>query len=206
MHSHARVSILNDGHWKSEEWGQPLNLWDMLATNLGFSIVFLHGLRLLGMRPDKDEVEGLFHLWKYIGYLLGIPAHLLPENEADAVRALYCWTITQPPADEDTKALAHALMLEPLSSSFPKQRWLKKRAVQIHLGYNYFFLRENSCLAMGLPVKGFTVYPHLMRFLTSWEELLNRLSPRIKERTIHKRRQQQEKIAYLFLKGHERKL
>lgn len=204
MHSHARVSILNEGHWKSEEWGQPLNLWDMLATNLGFSIVFLHGLRLLGMRPDKDEVEGLFHLWKYIGYLLGIPTHLLPENEADAVKSLYCWTITQPPADDDTKALAHALMLEPLSSSFPKQHWLKKRAVQIHLGYNYFFLREKSCQAMGLPVKGFTVYPHVLRLLTGLEELLNRLSPRIRQRTIHKRRQQQEKIACLFLKGHKR--
>lgn len=204
MHSHARVSILNDGHWKSEEWGQPLNQWDMLATNLGFSVVFLHGLRLLGMRPDKDEVEGLFHCWKYIGYLLGIPAHLLPENEADAVQELYCWTITQPPADEDTKALAHALMLEPLTSSFPRQNWLKKRAVQIHLGYNYFFLRANSCLAMGVPVKGFTIYPHLLRLLTGLEELLNHLSPCIRERTIHKRRQQQEKITYLFLKGHQK--
>jgi hypothetical protein len=176
----------------------------MLATNLGFSIVFLDGLRLLGMQPTTEEIEGLFHCWKYIGYLLGIPEQLLPENEPDAIRALYCWTITQPPADADTQALARALMNEPLTSNYPTKLWQKKRVVQVHLGYNYFFLGRHSCEAMGLPVKGWTMYPAILRSLTRMQELLNRLSKRAMEKSVRRNRRQQERIAFIFLKGHGR--
>lgn len=204
MHAYARVAILGRNDWKTEDWGEPLNQWDMVATNLGFSIVFLNGLRLLGLRPGADEVEGLFHFWKYVGYLLGIPAHYLPENETDAIRALYSWTITQPPADADTQALARALMDEPLTSSYPEKYWQKKRVVQVHLGYNYFFLGRQSCEAMGLPVKGWTVYPAMNRFLTGLQERINHLSEKAMERSVVKNRKQQEKIAFLFLRGHGR--
>jgi hypothetical protein len=205
MHAYARASILDRSDWKTEEWGQPLNQWDMIATNLGFSIVFLDGLRLLGMQPAPDEVEGLFHLWKYIGYLLGIPEDRLPDNEPAAIRALYCWTITQPPADEDTQALARALMNEPLTSNYPKKQWQKKRVVQVHLAYNYFFLGPDSSAAMGLPVKGWTIYPALLRFLTRIQESMNRSSQRALEKSVRKNRRIQEKIAFVFLKGHGRR-
>ena len=205
MHAYARESILKRSDWKTEEWGQPLNQWDMLATNLGFSIVFLDGLRLLGMKPSPEEVEGLFHFWKYVGYLLGIPEYLLPENEEDAIRSLYSWTITQPPADEDTKSLAIALMNEPLTSNYPEKSWQKKRIVQVHLGYNYFFLGKESCEAMGLPVKGWTIYPAILRLLTRLQEFINGLSHGAMKRSVLKNRRIQEKIAFVFLKGHGRK-
>jgi len=205
MHAYARESILKRSDWKTEEWGQPLNQWDMLATNLGFSIVFLDGLRLLGMKPSPEEVEGLFHFWKYVGYLLGIPEYLLPENEEDAIRSLYSWTITQPPADEDTKSLAIALMNEPLTSNYPEKSWQKKRIVQVHLGYNYFFLGKESCEAMGLPVKGWTIYPAILRLFTRLQEFINGLSHGAMKRSVLKNRRIQEKIAFVFLKGHGRK-
>lgn len=205
MHAYARVSILGRTGWKTELWGQPLNQWDMVATNLGFSIVFLHGLRLLGMKPGDRETEGLFHLWKYIGYLLGIPAERLPGTEAEAVKMLYAWTITQPPADEDTQALARALMEEPLTAGYPEKEWQKRRVVQVHLAYNYFFLGKHSCEAMGLPVKGWTIYPLLLQAATSVEEFLNRFSKRARQSSTLKNRRIQERIAYVFLKGHGRK-
>ena len=202
MHAYARVSILKGEGWKTEEWGEPLNQWDMVATNLGFSIVFLDGLRLLGTDPSSEETAGLFHFWKYTGYLLGIPPEHLPENEEDAIRALYSWTITQPPADEDTKALARALMNEPLTSNYPVKSWQKKRVVQVHLAYNYFFLGRKSCEVMGLPVKGWTIYPAMLRSATRLQELLNRSSEKAQERSIAKNRRQQERIAFVFLKGY----
>lgn len=205
MHSYARVSILKRSDWKAEDWGQPLNQWDMIATNLGFSVVFLHGLRLLGMKPSPAEIEGLFHFWKYTGYLLGIPPDQLPDNEEEAVRALYAWTITQPPADEDTRALAQALMNEPLTSAYPPKMWQKKRVVQVHLAYNYFFLGSESCMAMGLPVKGWTIYPAMLRFFTQVREMINHLSAKAMQKSVLKNRRQQEKIAFVFLKGHGRR-
>ncbi len=205
MHAFARVSILDRSDWKTDEWGQPLNQWDMIATNLGFSILFLNGLRLLGMKPTDEEIEGLFHFWKYVGYLLGIPAELLPGNESQAIQLLYSWTITQPPADADTKALARALMNEPLTSNYPSKMWQKKRVVQMHLGYNYFFLGKASCEAMGLPSKGWTIYPAMMRLQMGIQEMKNRFSSRARQKSILKNRRQQENIAFIFLKGHGRK-
>ena len=204
MHAHARATILQRSDWHSEDWGQPLNQWDMVATNLGFSIVFLDGLRLLGMQPDADEIEGLFHFWKYIGYLLGIPETLLPENESQAIRELYSWTITQPPADDDTKALAHALMEEPLVAKHPPKNWQKRRVVQLHLAYNYFFLGRHSCEAMGLPVKGWTIYPATLRFVTRIQEKTRRISNSTLRNNVLKNRRQQERIAAYYLKGHEK--
>lgn len=209
MHSYARVSILNgegwfdDAHhkWRTDDWGEPLNQWDMIATNLGFSVVFLDGIRSLGVKVKPEEVEGLFHLWKYIGYLLGIPADLLPETEEQAIRELYAWTITQPPADADTQELAKALMLEPLSSNFPSKMWQKKRVIQLHLAYNYFFLGADSCRAMGLPVKGWSIFPFLLRNITRMQEIYYRTSAKAFENGVRKRRRNQEKVARLYLAG-----
>lgn len=81
IHAFSRISILDKTDWDNARWGVPLNTWDMLATQLGFSIVFLTGVERMGFQPTEEEKEGLFHFWKYIGYLLGIPLELLPDNE-----------------------------------------------------------------------------------------------------------------------------
>ena len=206
MHAYARVSILQGTDWRKENWGEPLNQWDMLATNLGFSLVFLDGIRSLGLSPNRDEVDGLFHFWKYVGYLLGISTEILPETEEEAIKELYAWTITQPPADRDTKELAKALMLEPMTTKFPTKLWQKKRFVQVHLAYNYFFLGKNSCEAMGLPVKGWTIYPALFRLITRIQEAYYRTSERAFEKGVKSRREEQVKIANLYLHGMEKRI
>lgn len=202
MHAYARVSILKMPTWDSKLWGVPINHWDMVATNLGFSLAFMDGLKNLGFKPSKKEVEGLLHLWKYIGYLLGIPPHYLPDTEEKAIEELYKWTITQPPADEDTKALALALMNEPILSSFPKITWQKKVLIKIHLGYNYFFLGDRSCQAMGLPNTRWRYYPYIVKFIKSIHEFFVLLSPVYYNATDKWGRNNQVKIKDLFLKGH----
>lgn len=57
----------------------------MIATYTGFSLVFMHGLKKLAIIISDEEEKGVFHLWKYIGHLLGIPYQFLPENKKEAV-------------------------------------------------------------------------------------------------------------------------
>lgn len=151
IHSYSRVNILEKTDWNSQKWGIPINIWDMLATNLGFSLVFLVGLKKIGIRPSQEELAGLFHFWKYVGYLLGIPTQLLPENENEAIEALYLWTMTQREGDEDSKALAEALRQEPIQANYPKNPLFRKMMREIHLYYNQFLLGEYSCKLLGLP-------------------------------------------------------
>lgn len=156
IHAYSRLAILKSGSWENQKWGAPLNAWDMLATNLGFSLVYLVGLRKMGIEPSEKEIEGLFHFWKYVGYLLGIPVNLLPENEQQAIEQLYYWTMTQSAADADSIALAHALLNEPMQTKYPKIKWMRQLVQQTHLAYNYYLLGKYSCESLQLPASRFT--------------------------------------------------
>ncbi len=95
------------------------------------------------------------------------------------------------------------MMLEPMTTKFPTKLWQKKRFVQVHLAYNYYFLGEKSCEAMGLPVKGWTMYPAMLRLITKAEEAYFSISKKAFEKGVKRRRNQQVKIANLYLKGIE---
>ncbi len=199
MHAYARVSILQQSDWDNNKWGLPVNHCDMAATNLGFSLVFLNGLTNLGYRPSREEINGLFHFWKYTGYLLGIPAEYLPDKEEEAIAELYKWTIAQPPADEDTKTLAKALMLEPMTAHYLKYNWQRKLVVKVHLAYNYFFLGKRSCSSIGLPPSRLRFYPYIVRFIKGADELLSKISGAYFRYTIRRGRRVQENIRKLII-------
>ncbi|MDB5282188.1 MAG: hypothetical protein JWO06_1263 [Bacteroidota bacterium] len=202
MHSYARTAIQKVPGWSNEQWGLPLNHADMIATNLGFSLVFMEGLKRLGFRPTQLEVNGVLHLWKYIGYLIGIPAQHLPDTETEAIEHLYKWTISQPPADEDTRALALALMNEPLTASFPVRLWQKKLLIKLHLGYNYYFLDDRACTTMGLPETSFRHWPALVKFINGFFEAFTLSQRWLYRVSVFRGRKSQEIIKTLFLKSH----
>ena len=201
MHAYSRAAIQKTPGWSNELWGAPINQGDMVATNLGFSIVFMEGLKRVGLSPTNNEIKGLLHLWKYIGYLLGIPHNCLPDTENEAIAALYKWTITQSAADEDTRALAHALMLEPMTASFPQPLWQKKILIKLHLAYSHYFLGDHACQTMGLPKTSIGYYPHVAGFMNGLIELItpHRVS-------VFIGRKSQERIKTLFLRSHEHNL
>ncbi len=199
IHSYSRVAILNTQTWDNDQWGVPLNLWDMVATNLGFSLVYLVGLRKIGFTPTEQEIEGLFHFWKYVGVLIGIPENYLPNNEKEAIRALYYWTMTQSAADEDSIGLAQALTAEPLQVNFPKRKIMKRMLQQSHLAYNYHFLGALSCQSLQLPRSKFG-------FVIQFSILINKLKDRLAKNStkqyqlmVDKGRKEQERIRYIYL-------
>ncbi|MFY9307752.1 MAG: oxygenase MpaB family protein [Bacteroidia bacterium] len=206
IHAFSRAYIYKQPQWDNNQWGIPINQGDMVATNLGFSIVFLEGIRRLGFKPTEQEVNGLFHFWKYTGYLLGIPPAYLPDTEEQAIENLYKWTITQPMADDDTRTLAEALMNEPILASFPKYRWQKKLLIKAHLGYNYFFLDNRACNTMGLPHTTFRYLPYLAKIQNSIKEKFILSDEQTYQRAVKTGRKKQEIIRDLFMRGHSESL
>ena len=201
MHAYARSAVQRTPGWSDELWGAPINQGDMVATNLGFSLVFMEGLKRLGFHPSEQEIKGVLHLWKYIGYLLGIPAAYLPDTETEAIELLYKWSMTQSAADDDTKELAHALMLEPLTASFPGPLWQKKVMIKLHLAYNHFFLGERACNIMELPTTAFRYYPYVVAAVNPVMEFLT--PTRV---SVNMGRKIQVRIKDLFLRSHEHHL
>ena len=165
MHSYARIKIKEKNKdWDFENWGQPINSWDMIATYTGFSLVFMQGLKKVGIKISDQEEEGLFHLWKYIGYLLGIPAAFLPDNRHQAVAQFYWWTTLQDKADDDSAQLARALLQENLDNTIYKYSFQRKMMMNLHQSMNWFLLDKeiNERLQIPKPSKAFSVFPKIV--------------------------------------------
>lgn len=124
LHAHIRHGLARSPEWHAEAWGLPINQADMVGTNLLFSLGFLIGARALGIAFSSEEAHSVIHLWRYAGYLLGVDEKLLPASEREAERTMYLVGASQPPPDDDSIELAHALCREPLdrASTEPQRR------------------------------------------------------------------------------------
>ena len=109
MHAQVRRLLWESGKWQRDEWGEPINQHDMVATTLLFSGVVLDGLRKLGFRISAAESQRYMHLWRYVGWLLGTDLELLPVTEADALKLGDLIMRTQERPDDDSRALTRAL-------------------------------------------------------------------------------------------------
>lgn len=167
IHSYARLSIKKHyKNWDTENWGEPINSWDMMATYIGFSLVFLHSLQKLGNTVSDEEERGLFHLWKYVGYLLGIPEDLLPDDKKQATEYFYLWTAIQPPSDKDSVLLAHSLLNESLENPILKYDFQKKMLRFLHISCTWFLLDDAVCKRLEIPeVFGRSLFPNTKRFI-----------------------------------------
>ena len=165
MHSYARLKIKEKSkNWNYEKWGEPINSWDMIATYMGFSLVFMQGLKKLGIIISEEEEKGVFHLWKYIGYLLGIPPAFLPENRQEAAKQFYLWTATQDKGDKDSALLAKALLDENLESTILKHGFQRKNLRYLHICCNWFLLDEEINRRLKIPeVPAPFLFPRLIK-------------------------------------------
>ncbi len=109
---HARIRSLLARHeeWNAEAWGTPLS-----AAHLGFAIsVFSKRLldysQLVGASFTEEEMVSILDVWRYTGYLMGIPESILYEDGAEADRIHRIANMCEPPPDSDSAAMANALI------------------------------------------------------------------------------------------------
>lgn len=109
---HARIRSLLARHdeWDKEAWGTPLS-----AAHLGFAIsVFSKRLldysQLVGASFTEEEEASILDVWRYAGYLMGIPESILYEDGAEADRIHRIANMCEPPPDSDSAAMANALI------------------------------------------------------------------------------------------------
>ena len=174
MHSYARLTIKKKiVNWDYENWGEPINSWDMIATYTGFSLEFMQGLKKLGVKITEEEELGVFHLWKYIGYLLGIPPEFLPENKQQAVEQLYLWSSLQDKGDSDSVHLAKALLDENLENTIYRYPFQRKLLLNLHQSMNWFLLDKEINERLQIPKVGITsVFP---RFITKANQIAQQI-------------------------------
>lgn len=172
----------------------------MLATNLGFSIAFIDGLKKLNFKPTENEINGTLHLWKYVGYLLGIPEHLLVNTQQEASNALFLWSRTQKGADDDSRALAHSLYVEPLTVRFTNSSLLKSFVYHTNLGYNNEMLGLLTCEKLKIPKTNAIYWIRILKTLNRINEKITFLSNRSYNKMVKKGYKEQIEVCKLYQK------
>lgn len=110
VHARIRQLLTKSGNWDQETWGAPLS-----AANLGlaiaiFSMQLLRYSKLVGTSFSIEEQESVLAVWRYAGYLMGIPETILYTDGADAERKHNIAYMCEPPPREDSVAMSNALI------------------------------------------------------------------------------------------------
>lgn len=165
IHAASRILILEKNpDWDKQQLGYPINLADMIATNIAFTLYFLYGLEKLGFRVTETEEAGIFHLWKYVTWLLGVPAELIPDNRKEAVDYLHYWTTKQNGPDDDSVTLAKALLKENTQVDILKVDFVKRNIGFIHKSIANYLIDQQTREALQIPTipfKGF--FPNVIK-------------------------------------------
>lgn len=86
---HALVDASFVDRWDVERWGLPVNQADQAATLGLFDAVVLLGVRVLGVPVSADDSRAVMHLWRYVGWLLGVDEQWLVDDERERHRLSY---------------------------------------------------------------------------------------------------------------------
>lgn len=125
MHALVNHQYESNGKWDTGQFGLPINQADQGWTLGLFSSVLLRGLRRLGVRVTEDESRAVMHLWKYVGWLVGVGDDFLRDTESEQDRLQYHFLLTQGPLTSAGPQLAHAIIDGERGlhfSSFPRLR------------------------------------------------------------------------------------
>ncbi len=70
--------------WDEAANGKPVNQEDLAYTLLTFGYLIPQGLAKWGCHWTPDEKEAFWHLWRVVGFIMGIDAALLPHSQSEA--------------------------------------------------------------------------------------------------------------------------
>lgn len=109
MHAIVRSAMCRRDDWDFASWDHPVNQAQMAGTVMLFSLANLVGCQAMGIRFSAREREAVFHLWRYVGLLMGVDPELMPADEADTWRLFWLQADTEFLPDDDSVRLAQAL-------------------------------------------------------------------------------------------------
>ena len=171
---HAMVNETFAPRWDVARWGLPINQADQAATLGLFDATVLLGARALGVRVTRRESADVMHLWKYVGWLLGVDEKFLTDSERERHRLDYHVLLAQADISEAGPLLARALLAAQRERNYRHLPNLRGRYEQERLlSMLTVFLGRRSMRELGLPVRppwahAYLVVLNTWRYRTPW--------------------------------------
>ena len=110
VHGQIRRLLAAEAEYDQEAWGVPIS-----AAHLGFAIANFAGSTIefasrLGAKFTEEERTGFYAVWRYSGYLMGIPETILFTDEKSATELRRVALLCEPPPTLEAILMTNALI------------------------------------------------------------------------------------------------
>lgn len=130
IHAHVRRALRDLEVWDQAAWGVPIPQPYMAFTLAEFGHIAIDAMHKLGVRFTDRELADIYHLWRYVGHVVGMDERLNPVSESDQVEELY--RLTSPGPGEDDRdfvvALTDDYLIPELANALPGPQRIRHAA------------------------------------------------------------------------------
>jgi hypothetical protein len=153
MHALVNHRFETNGRWDIDHYGLPINRTDQ-ATTLGlFTSTVLLGVRALGRIVTPVESRAVMHLWKYVGWLIGVDEDWLFDTEREQNIFNYHGLLAQADATPAGAALAAALVDGHLTLNYGLFNTVRGNYARLRtLSMLRYFLGKQGLRDLNLPI------------------------------------------------------
>ncbi|MDT9592891.1 oxygenase MpaB family protein [Nocardioides zeae] len=173
VHVRAMHALVNAGfaeRWDTARWGLPINQADQAGTLGLFDGVVLLGARALGVPVGREDARAVMHLWRYVGWLLGVDEQWLVESERERHRLNYHVLLAQGGVTPAGARLSRDIIT--MLGDLPHGRWKQERTLSMLTT----FLGRESMRDLGLPRRPPWAHAYLL-VLNTWRYRVGRRLP-----------------------------
>ena len=110
IHAQVRRLLAGSREWDTEAWGTPISAAHVGFAITAFSARLLKHLKSLGAVYNDEERASFMQVWRYTGFLMGIPETILYRDEEEALRLFEIGGICEPAPGLESIAMANSLI------------------------------------------------------------------------------------------------
>ncbi len=110
IHAQVRRLLRESDEWDLEAWGLPLSAAHLGFALTAFSARMLKHMKRLGASYTEEEAISFLAVWRYVGYLMGIPETILFRDQEEALKLFDIGVICEPEPGVESISMANSLV------------------------------------------------------------------------------------------------
>ena len=110
VHAQLRHLLNRSEEWDTEAWGAPISAAHLGYAISAFSARLLKHMKTLGAQYNDEEYDSFMAVWRYSGYLMGIPETILFRDANEALRLWEIALTCEPDSPLESVVMAHSLV------------------------------------------------------------------------------------------------
>ena len=151
VHGRMRSLLAKSPEWDHEAWGTPLSAAHLGYASSVFSKRLLDYSTLLGARFSEEERKGVMDVWRYSGFLMGVPESILYSSEEEAQRMHDLALLCEPAPGIESREMANALIQSIPAVARIDDEAEKKKIVKLAYRLSRALIGKELANAFGYP-------------------------------------------------------